>query len=66
MSDAPRGDPNLPDLLNEGTELAKFVRNVLPEILGRLQRDYGWSRVSRIIVIDKAPFLSHPRSTLGW
>ena len=59
---AARGDPRLPARLNDGTEVAKFVRNVLPEILLRMQKDYGWSRVPRTIVHDKASYFVAPRA----
>ena len=32
-ADAARRDPQLPGRLNDGPELAKFIRNALPEIL---------------------------------
>ena len=49
-ADAARRDRNLPARLNDGPELAKFVRHVLPGILEEMQEKHGWSRLPRIVV----------------
>ena len=46
-SGAARRDARLPARLNNWTELAKFLRNVLPGILEEMKLQHGWSRVPR-------------------
>ena len=55
-------DTRLPARLNDGTELAKFIRNVLPGILQDMQREHGWGRMPRTVVHDKASYFVAPRS----
>ena len=55
-------DATLPARLNEGTELDKFVQNVLPGILEGMRGEYGWSRTPRTVVHDKASYMVAPRS----
>ena len=60
--DAAARDPTLPALLNDGTELAKFVKNVLTGVLDGMRDEHGWSRTPRTIVHDKASYMVAPRS----
>ena len=54
--------PTLPARLNEGQELAKFVKNVLPGILQEMRDEHGWNRTPRTIVHDKASYMVAPRA----
>ena len=51
-----------PARLNDGPELAKVIRNVLPGILDEMQWDHGWNRTPRTVVRDKASYFVAPRS----
>ena len=55
-------DATLPARLNEGQELAKFVKNVLPSILQEMKDEHGWNRAPRTIVHDKASYMVAPRA----
>ena len=55
-------DPELPTRLNDGEGVAKFVKHVLPGILDEMKNEYGWSRVPRTIVHDKASYFVAPRT----
>ena len=59
---AARRDPRLPARLNEGSEMAKFVKHVLPDILVEMQQEYGWSRTPRTVVHDKASYFVASRA----
>ena len=59
-ADAARRNRKLPARLNDGAELAKFVRHVLPGILEDMQEEHGWSRVPRTVVHDKASYFVAP------
>ena len=61
-AEAARRDVKLPARLNDGAELAKFIRNVLPGILSDMQLLHGWSRAPRTVVHDKASYFVAPRS----
>ena len=61
-ANATRHDPRLPARLNNSDNVGKFVRNVLPGILARVKRKYGWSRAPRTVVHDKASYFVTPRS----
>ena len=61
-SGAARRDARLPARLNNGAELAKFLRNVLPGILEEMKQQHGWTRVPRTVVHDKASYFVAPRS----
>ena len=61
-ANAARQDPRLPARLNNSDDVGKFVRNVLPGILARMKRKYGWSRAPRTVVHDKASYFVTPRS----
>ena len=61
-ADAARRDPQLPARLNDGPELAKFIRNALPVILQEMRDEHGWSRMPRTVVHDKASYFVAPRS----
>ena len=61
-ADAARRNCQLPARLNDGPELAKFIRNVLPGILDEMQWEHGWSRTPRTVVHDKASYFVAPRS----
>ena len=61
-AEAARHDAQLPARLNDGAELAKFIRNVLPGILADMQLEHGWSRTPRTVVHDKASYSVAPRS----
>ena len=61
-AEAARRDAQLPARLNDGAELAKFIRNVLPGILADMQLEHGWSRTPRTVVHDKAFYFVAPRS----
>lgn len=53
---AARND-SLPTKLNDATNLAKFVSNVLPNILQEMQMKYKWADVPRVVVHDKASYM---------
>ena len=55
-------DATLPARLNEGQELAKFVKNVLAGILQEIKDEHGWNRAPRTIVHDKASYMVAPRA----
>ena len=61
-AEAARCDVQLPARLNDGQELAKFIRNVLPGILEEMQQEHGWNRTPRTVVHDKASYFVAPRS----
>jgi hypothetical protein len=61
-ADAAARDPALPATLNHGLELAKFIKNVLPDILIEMKRKHGWGRMPRTVVHDKASYFVAPRS----
>ena len=50
-------DDTLPTKLNDSANLARFVRRVLPEVLGEMQREHGWSTCPRVVVHDKASYM---------
>ena len=60
--DAAHGNADLPARLNNGTDLAKFVRNVLPRLLEEMQQQHRWLRTPRTVVHDKASYFVAPRS----
>ena len=60
-ADAARLDPRLPARLNNGNDVGKFIRNVLPDILKKMKQEYGWARVPRTVVHDKASYFVAPR-----
>ena len=55
-------DPRLPSKLNNSSDLAKFVRNVLPDILGQMRARYGWKTLPRTVVHDKASYMVSTRN----
>ena len=59
--DAARCDPRLPARLNNGSDVGKFTSNVLPDILEKMKQEYGWARVPRTVVHDKASYFVAPR-----
>ena len=61
-AEAARRDAHLPARLNDGAELAKFIRNVLPGILSDMQLEHGWSRTPHTVVRDKGSYFVAPRS----
>ena len=60
-ADAARTDPRLPARLNNMNDVGKFIRNVLPDILEEMKQEYGWVRVPRTVVHDKASYFVAPR-----
>ena len=60
-ADAARCDTRLPARLNNGNDLGKFIRNVLPGILDEMKQEYGWARALRTLVHDKASYFVAPR-----
>ena len=50
-------DPKYPQKLSDSYNLAKFVRNILPGILGDMKVEYGWRTLPRTIVHDKASYM---------
>ena len=61
-AEAAARDPTLPTRLNESSELGKFIKNVLPDILTHMSDAHGWGRTPRTIVHDKASYMVAPRS----
>ena len=61
-ADAACRDAKLPDRLNDGPGMAKFVRNVLPGILREMQEQHGWSRIPRTLVHDKDGYFVAPKA----
>ena len=55
-------DARLQTRLNSGYEIAKFIQNVLPDILRQLQQQHGWNRIPRTVVHDKASYFVAPIS----
>ena len=47
--------------MNDGPELAKFVKHVLPGILEEMQEEHRWHRMPRTVVHDKASYFVAPR-----
>ena len=54
-------DPRLPAHLNNSDDVGKFIRNVMPGILEGMKQEYGWARVPRTVVHDKASYFVAPR-----
>ena len=50
-------NPLLPDKLNDGENLAKCVRTVLPRILEEMRDAYGWRTLPNVLVHDKASYM---------
>lgn len=50
-------DPRYPAKLSDSTNLAKFVKQVLPEILKEMQTTYKWPNIPKVIVHDKASYM---------
>jgi hypothetical protein len=50
-------DDTLPPKLNDSSNLAKFIRNVLPQALSEMQEEHGWNSWPRVIVHDKASYM---------
>ena len=61
-AEAARHDPRLPAGLNNSNDVAKFIRNALPDILEQMRQEHGWDRVPRTVVHDKASYFVAPRS----
>ena len=61
-AEAAARDPTLPTRLNESSELGKFIKNVLPDILTHMSDAHGCGRTPRTIVHDKASYMVAPRS----
>ena len=61
-AEAARHDPRLPARLNNSNDVAKFIRNALPDILEQMRQEHGWDRVPRTVVHDKASYFVAPRS----
>ena len=57
VCDPAETNPLFPKKLNDGAELAKFVTNVLPTILQKMQEEHGWSSIPRVVVHDKASYM---------
>ena len=55
--EAAKRDQTLPAKLNESAELSKFIRNVLPGELKRMQQEHGWSSLPRTVIHDKASYM---------
>ena len=60
-ADAARHDPRLPARLNNSNDVAKFIRNALPDILEEMKKEHGWVRTPRTVVHDKASYFVTPR-----
>jgi len=54
---AAQHDATLPTKLNDSLNLAKFVQNVLPDILAKMKRAHNWSNLPRVVVHDKASYM---------
>ena len=50
-------ETRLPLTLNDSAGLASFVRNVLPQELASMAREFGWSNLPRVLVHDKASYM---------
>ena len=50
-------DPLLPAKLNDGNNLAMFVRKALPDALQQMQQEHGWASIPRVVVHDKASYM---------
>ena len=55
-------DAKVPTRLNNGADLAKFIRNVLPGILDQMKQQHGWCCQPHTVVHDKASYFVAPRS----
>ena len=51
---------DLPEKLTDSKNLAKFIKNVLPGLLEKMKRKYGWSDLPRTLVHDKASYMVPP------
>ena len=60
--DAAARDANMPAKLNDTTELSKFIRNVLPHELKRMQAQYAWPTLPRTVVHDKASYMVNSKA----
>ena len=54
---AAESDASLPVKLNDSANLAKFIRNVLPDFLADMGRAHSWSNLPRVVVHDKASYM---------
>ena len=50
-------DQTLPTKLNDTANLAKFIKNVLPDILSEMKTTHQWNNVPRTLVHDKASYM---------
>ena len=57
-ADAASRDATLPFKLHDSHNLGKFIRNVLPGILGDMKSKYRWANLPRTIVHDKASYMA--------
>ena len=55
-------DESLPSKLNDVQSMARFLKNILPGILDEMRDTYGWTRVPRTIVHDKASYFVAPKA----
>ena len=55
-------NPLLPAKLNDSEELAKFVKNVLPQELESMQEEWKWSTIPRTVVHDKASYMVNSKA----
>ena len=53
----PQHGPQLPSKLSDARNLAKFIRHVLPQLLGQMQSRYRWPDIPRTVVHDKASYM---------
>ena len=47
--------------MNNGSDIGKFVGNVLPAIQEKMKQEYNWPRAPRTVVHDKASYFVAPR-----
>ena len=49
---------NYPAALCDATSLGKFIRHVLPKVLGEMKVEHGWPNIPRTLVHDKASYMA--------
>ena len=57
VCDPEEPNPLLPRRLNNGEQLAKFIENVLPEVLRIMKEEHAWTNLPRVVVHDKASYM---------
>ena len=50
--------------LNKSYEAANFVRDILPDVLASMKKEFGWATVPKVILHDKASYFVDSKKNL--